>query len=272
MCSRTPGRRRARVVVPVLVAMLAPVAAARAAAPVDLMPPAVFGEPVAGRTLVGFPGVWSSDGALELDPQWRRCPPAGLCTDIPGAASLAYAVAPDDAGQRILLRVTARSRGGTVVRDSEPTAPVPGAAPARGEPPDARPPPVPATAAAPVERRASWVEPFPEVRIRGAFTLRWTRFTRVTVRAPAGAAIAIECGGRGCPFRSRARTMTARKRVRLTGLERRFRPGTAILLRVTQPGRIGKATRIWTRRGRRPGRWDGCVVPGSPEPVACPLA
>lgn len=271
MWSRTVGRRRATAVVPVLVAMLAPVAAARADAPVDVMPPEVFGRPVVGGMLVGFPGVWSGDGPLELDHQWLRCHPTGPCTDIPGATSLSYWVAPDDAGRRIVLRVTARSRGATVVRDSEPTAPVPGAAAPQGRAPDTGPPAVPA-ATPPARPSASWVEPFPKVRIRGTFTMRWTRFTLFAVRAPSGASIAIECSGRGCPFHARARAMTGRKRLRLSGLERRFRPGATILLRVTQPGRIGKATRIWTRRGRRPGRWDGCVMPGSPEPVPCPLA
>jgi hypothetical protein len=268
------GRRRARTVVPVLGAMLlsaAPSGAARAAAsPVNITQPSVFGEAIVGQTLIGFPGVWSSDSGLELEYQWRRCPETGPCTDIPGASSLIHWVGPDDAGHRLLLRVSAHSDGATAVRDSEPSERVPGAPTAGGASATA-PPAVPA-ASAPAERRARLLEPFPEVRIRGRFTMRWTEFTLVTVRAPAGAAIAIECTGRGCPFRERLRTASGRRLVRLSGLERRFRPGVAFLLRVTKPGRIGKATRIWMRRGRRPGRWDGCVMPGSTEPVACPPA
>jgi hypothetical protein len=277
MWSRRVDRRWSRTVgshfaLPVLLAVLVPIAAARAAAaPVDMMPPSVFGEANVGQTLVGFPGVWSSGDSLELDYQWMRCPVTGPCTDIPSASSLVYRVAPDDAGHRILLRVSARSGDATTVRDSEPSERVPGASmPAQGASATS-PPPVPA-ASGPAERRARMLEPFPEVRIRGRFTMRWTRFTLVSVRAPAGAAIAIECTGRGCPFRDRLRTATGRTPVRLAGLERRFRAGVALLLRVTKPGRIGKATRIWMRRGRRPGRWDRCVMPGSTEPVACPLA
>lgn len=281
MWSRTVGRRRSstvggRFAVLLLLAMLAPVAAAlsaarAAASPVDMMPPSVFGEANVGQMLVGFPGVWTSDDSLELVYQWRRCPQTGPCTDIPGASSLVYRVAPDDAGHRILLRVSARSDDATTVRDSEPSGRVPGAStPAQGA--SATSPPAIPAVSGPVERRARMLEPFPEVRIRGRFTMRWTRFTLVTVRAPAGAAIAIECTGRGCPFRDRLRTATGRTLVRLSGLERRFRAGVALLLRVTKPGRIGKATRIRMRHGRRPARWDGCVMPGSTKPVACPLA
>jgi hypothetical protein len=243
---------------------------ARAAAPVNLTPPSVFGEATVGRLLVGFPGVWSSDASLELGYQWRRCPPIGPCTDIPGATTLAYWAAPGDAGQRIVLRVTARSGDAMAVRDSEPTERAPGGSAFPGG--ASTPPPAVPSAATPARRRARWLEPFPEVRIRGTFSMRWTRITRFTVRGPTGTAIAIECRGRGCPFRDRLRTVKRRTLLRLSGLERGFRPGVVIVLRVTKPGRIGKATRIWMRRGRPPGRWDGCVMPGSTEPVACPLA
>jgi hypothetical protein len=274
MCSRivgrTLGRRSSSLAAVLLLAMLAPGEAAPAAASlVNIMPPSVFGGAAVGDILVGFPGVWSGS-PLELESQWRRCPAAGPCSDIPGASSSVYTVAPADGGHRIQLRVTARSGDATVVRDSEPTEQVPGAATA-GEP-STTPVPVAAAAPAPPARRARLIEPFPEVRIRGRFTMRWTRFTLVTVRAPVGAAIAMTCSGRGCPFRDRGRTVTGRTLMRIRALERRFAPGVAIALRVTRPDRIGKATRIAIRRGRRPGRWDGCVMPGSTDPVACPPA
>jgi hypothetical protein len=179
-----------------------------------------------------------------------------------------YSVTSADGGHRIQLRVTARSGDATAVRDSEPTEWVPGAGGTSTTPS----PPAAAAPPAPTARRARMIEPFPEVRIRGRFTLRWTRFTLITVRAPVGVAIAMTCTGRGCPFRDRVRTVTARTLVRIRALERRFAPGAVIVMRVTRPDRIGKATRISIRRGRRPGRWDGCVMPGSAEPVTCPLA
>ena len=164
MWSRTVGRRRSstvggRFAVLLLLAMLAPVAAAlcaarAAASPVDMMPPSVFGEANVGQMLVGFPGVWTSDDSLELDYQWRRCPLIGPCTDIPGASSLVYRVTPDDAGHRILLRVSARSGDATTVRDSEPSGRVPGAStPAPGAS-AASPPAIPAVSG-PVERRGA---------------------------------------------------------------------------------------------------------------------
>jgi hypothetical protein len=264
---RTLGRRSSSLGAVLLLVVLAPGEAAPAAAPrVNMMLPSVFGEAIVGQMLVGFPGVWSGAFPLELESQWRRCPVAGPCGDIPGASSSVYTVTPADSGHRIQLRVTARSGDATEVRDSEPTEQVPGASTAGGASD------TPSPAPAPAAQRARLIEPFPEVRIRGRFTMRWTRFTLVTVRAPIEAAIAMTCTGRGCPFRDRVRTVTGRTLVRIRALERRFAPGAAIVLRVTSRDRIGKATRIAIRRGRRPGRWDGCVLPGSTDPVACPLA
>ena len=257
---------------PLLVAVLslaAPADAGAAAPLVNLMPPKVYGTPVVGHSLTGFPGVWSSALPLLMDYQWRRCAAAGPCTDVPGASSPAYSPGPGDAGMRIVFRVTATSGGATDVRDSAPTEVVPGLMPAA----PASPAPLALLAPAPARAapRERMMEPFPVVRIRGRFAMRWTSFTLVTVRAPVGAAIAMECSGRGCAFRDRRRTMSGHPLVRITGLERRLAAGTRLDLRVTEPGRIGKYTRILVRRGRRPARWDGCVMAGSVEPVPCPL-
>jgi hypothetical protein len=131
----------------------------------------------------------------------------------------------------------------------------------------AEPPPPQASGADPLRM----IDPFPVVRIRGRFSVRWTRFTLVTVRAPIGAVIAMKCTGRGCAFRNRRRTVSANL-VRIPGFEHRMAPGARLVLRVTQPGRIGKYTRISVRSGLPPARWDGCLMPESTEPVACPSA
>jgi hypothetical protein len=259
----------------------APLPASRAKAPlpvpaplVSMRPPSVFGRAIVGHILTGFAGVWSSGLPLELGYQWRRCPVAGPCTDIPGATSPVYFLGPGDVGLRIQLRVSASSGGATEVRDSEPTEAVsderePGAAGSSGT---SETPSPPASAPASEADRERMIDPFPVVRIRGRFTLHWTRFTLVTVRAPVGAVIAMKCTGRGCPFRNRVRTVSGHTLVRISGLERRFSPGVRLVLRITEPGRVGKYTRISIRRGRRPARWDGCVMPGSAESVACPAA
>jgi hypothetical protein len=286
MCSGAAGRRWGRTLsapslllasLALLVALALP---ARAQAPrlVDMRPPSVFGSPIVGHILTGFPGVWSSGQALELGYQWRRCPAAGPCSDVPGATSLVYTPGTVDLGARIQLRVSARSGGATEVRDSEPTEPVTDGS---GRPaPNATPAPpspspsfsAPAPVAGRTRERQRMIDPFPVVRIRGRFSTRWTLFSLVTVRAPAGAQIAMQCTGRGCAFRDRRRTVPGDAPVRITGLERRFAPGARLVVRVTAPDRIGKYTRISVRRGRRPGRWDGCLMPGAADPVACPPA
>jgi len=260
-----------------LIAVLSLPATGRAQAPLPLVnvsPPKVVGSTSVGQILTGIPGVWTSEAPLELGYQWRRCEIAGPCTDVPGASTPVYFVGPGDVGMRIGFRVIASSGGATEVRDSEPSEVVPGERQrerAAAGPRDATAaPPQPTAAPAPRRAvRARLMYPFPVVRITGWFTARWTRFRRVTVRAPVGARIAIRCTGRGCPFRHRRRTVSRRGLVRIAGLERRFRPGVRLLVLVTEPGRIGKYTRIFVRRGRAPARRDACVMPGGAAPVAC---
>lgn len=62
------------------------------------------------------------------------------------------------------------------------------------------------------------------------------------------------------------------KLVRVRALQRSYRPGVTIEIRVTQARRIGKYTRIKTRRGKAPVRIDRCLLPGSTRPVKCPTA
>jgi hypothetical protein len=247
-------------------------ATGRAQAPSPLLnmtPPKVVGSASVGHILTGTPGVWTGEAPLELGYQWRRCEIAGPCTDIPGASTPSYSVGPGDIGLRIRFRVIASSGGATAVLDSEPTETVPGeperAAPAPRE--TAATPPASAPASSPV--RARLIAPFPVVRITGWYTARWTVFSRVTVRAPAGVLVTIRCTGRGCPFRHRRRTVSRRALVHIAAFERRFRPGVRLLLVVTEPGRIGKYTRIRVRRSRAPARRDACVMPGGAQPVAC---
>jgi hypothetical protein len=126
----------------------------------------------------------------------------------------------------------------------------------------------PGTTPAP-DTTLSFIDPFPVVRISGRFTSSGTKLTRVTVNARGGARIRVDCSGGGCPYRRKA---IAVKVVRVRALQRSYRSGATIEIRVTQPRMIGKYTRIKTRRGKAPLRIDRCLMPGSTRPVRCPTA
>jgi hypothetical protein len=53
-------------------------------------------------------------------------------------------------------------------------------------------------------------------------------------------------------------------------LQRSYSPKATIEIRVTQTRRIGKYTRLTTRRGKAPLRLDRCLMPGKTRPVKCP--
>ena len=48
--------------------------------------------------------------------------------------------------------------------------------------------------------------------------------------------------------------------------------GAGCTVRVTQPRRIGKYTRLRIRRGKAPLRIDRCLMPGRSRPAKCPNA
>jgi hypothetical protein len=58
--------------------------------------------------------------------------------------------------------------------------------------------------------------------------------------------------------------------VRVRELQRRYRPGAVLELRVTQTGHIGKYVRVRTRAGKAPTRIDRCLYPRQRQPVRCP--
>jgi hypothetical protein len=54
------------------------------------------------------------------------------------------------------------------------------------------------------------INPFPVARISGRFTRNGTKLTRVTVNAPSGARIGLDCKGRGCPLPPQGNSREAR--------------------------------------------------------------
>jgi hypothetical protein len=214
-------------------------------------PPAIAGRAEVGQWLMATSGRWNDDGPVDFLYRWLRCGTDGsACTPIPQGTSPAYRVSPLDVQHRLRVRVMAISDAGSAVAESSLTAPVLGASTF----------PIP-------ESRPPLMSPFPVVRVRGIYTRSGAVFRLVTVSAPRGARITLECRRRGCGFRRRARTVRI---VRLRSLERAFRAGVRLEIRVTQPGVIGKYTRLVIRAGRPPARRDRCLMPGSRRPVRCP--
>jgi hypothetical protein len=95
---------------------------------------------------------------------------------------------------------------------------------------------------------------------------RYTRLTRfVVTRAPARAAIAVRCSGKGCPFKER------RTGLKATGLFRtaKLRPGAVIELVIDSPGLIGRVFRYTIRASKAPRTVQLCWPPDAARPGAC---
>jgi Ca2+-binding RTX toxin-like protein len=102
----------------------------------------------------------------------------------------------------------------------------------------------------------------------------FTTFTTLQIgRVHAGSRLRMNCRGRGCPFRTRTRTLT-RDRPRLTiefPLRRaKLRPGARFEVRLTLPGTIGLVRRSTVRRGKAPATTERCLRPGATRPTRCP--
>jgi hypothetical protein len=282
-------KRISRWALALLVALAAPAAAAEIIAP-PAITPAVPGEQGLFSLFDASPGVWSPADA-EPAYAWLRCNRLGLdCTPIDGACSRRYRTGESDLNMTLRVRLTVAEPGGaTASAQSAPTVAIeakPYSIPIAALPdscvevdrsgpgtgsfesgvqPEPQPGPVPA----PEGGLLTFIRPFPVVRVAGRFTRRYTTVTHVSVRAPRGVRIHVACRGKGCAYRRRA--MSAR-RVRVRSLQRRYRPGATLVIRVTKPGHIGKYVRLRIRSGRAPLRIDRCLTPGRSRPVECPAA
>jgi hypothetical protein len=118
--------------------------------------------------------------------------------------------------------------------------------------------------------------PFPVVRIAGMRSSRGVKLRLLSVEAPPGARIEVECRGRGCPARLQWLLLTSTRVENLTvtfpRFERFLRAGISLQIRVSKPGQIGKYTRLLIRRRRGPYREDGCLEPASTRAIRCPAA
>jgi large repetitive protein len=118
------------------------------------------------------------------------------------------------------------------------------------------------------------MHPFPTVRIAARGAGAGIRLKLLSVRAPAGARIAVGCSGRGCPVKSQSRIAAVGKPgappLEFRRFERFLRPGIVLQIRISKPGEIGKYTRFVVRRGRLPSRSDACIASATAKPIACP--
>lgn len=269
------------------VALLACVAAPAFAATVTLAP-TISGDASPGSELSASTGDWTPTGATP-GYDWLRCDASGAdCAAVAGSCDRRYTVRDADLGHTLRARLTVTEPGLPAASGrSDPTpvvvikpysVPTPGdsgqtcvevtpTGPGQGTFESGSQTP-PGTTPAP-DTSLAFIDPFPVVRIAGRFTAHRTTITRVTVNAPRGARIRLDCKGGGCPYRRKA---TAVKLVRVRSLQRSYRSGATIEIRVTQPRRIGKYIRVKTRRGKAPARIDRCLMPGSTRPVRCPTA
>jgi predicted extracellular nuclease len=88
--------------------------------PVNLVRPAIVGNPAPNQWLAGFPGVWR--GSTGLSYRWLRCATTAesSCAAIAGATSLLYRVQrADDRGTYLRFEVTATNAGGSTVAVSD---------------------------------------------------------------------------------------------------------------------------------------------------------
>jgi hypothetical protein len=92
--------------------------------------PSTAGPPTQGQTLTASGGAWAGAGPIAYSYQWVRCgsdggrPDGSNCSAIAGATTTKYALGPDDVGQRLRVRVTARNAIGTLTVASNATAPI----------------------------------------------------------------------------------------------------------------------------------------------------
>ena len=285
-----------------LIAMLAFVAAARAAVDFTFSPAA----PAAGQ-LVTFTSisslrrrpivreVWDFDGDGQIDASGHSVTHTFL---VPGA----YAVTLQVQNDRGAIKSTSKAVTVAGAPPPPPPPPPPPAPPrpapvprppAPVPPPPAPPPPAPPSVVpvpppssplpAPSAPRTGsgvpiLIAPFPVVRITGSYSRAGVRLRLVAVTAPSGVRIMVRCRGKGCPYRQRSFVVRASDTSRVRGARyvvvRGFRgrllmPGVGLRVFVIDHDRVGKYTSFRIRRGHPPLRRDACLRPGQASVTAC---
>ena len=102
-----------------------------AAPPVNSAKPTIAGAVKEAGALTASPGTWGGTNSqafpMTFAYQWLRCDQTGgACQPIPGATQAAYTPSAQDAGSRLVVRVTASNAGGSATASSDPTVVVVG--------------------------------------------------------------------------------------------------------------------------------------------------
>ena len=104
--------------------------AARQAAPINTVPPAITGTAQQNQTLTASTGTWTGTGTITYAFQWLRCNRNGNgCSAIGGATSRTYTLRGADVGDTVRVRVTATNPDGSTAATSAQTAVVSGSGP-----------------------------------------------------------------------------------------------------------------------------------------------
>ena len=245
-------------------AFSAPSIEVTAAPPMNQLPPEVSGTPTRGSTLSSTVGNWIDPNlnAVSYRRQWQRCTGGDVgCQDIPGATGASYTLAAGDVDRFIRVIVTAEGLGSDSVA-SAPLGPVTDPAGSGGG--------GPGDDGAPPTGAFGKLRPFPVVVLAGRVRRGRTHISRLVVRGPRGATVAVRCRGRGCRSRSFRAKLGRSRSLRLRRFQRTYAAGATIEIRVTGKDAIGKFTRIRIRASRPPSRRDLCLAPGASRPSRCP--
>jgi hypothetical protein len=228
-------------------------------APSNTKAPAISGTPVQGAILKTTTGTWSGPSPTYTY-RWQRCL-GSRCTFVSGATARTYRITSADVSRRLRALVTATNPAGSATKASALTAPVRAAF-------VVRPAPVKKPAKKPAKTKLKRLAA--RITIQGRLTDDGARITSFTVRTARGARVRVHCRGKGEGCLSPRSARTARtRRFRLRSLERSFRAGVVIELRLTKRSTIGRYMRVRIRAGRVPARLDRCLKPGKRKPVRC---
>lgn len=123
-------------------------------------------------------------------------------------------------------------------------------------------------------REVTLMQPFPVVHVAGSYSHNGATLRMLSVQAPAGATVVVECSGTGCPARRLRRSVPASAGAAATigfaGFERSLPAGLTLKVKVFAEGEIGKLTRLVIRRGKPPARSDTCLEPTGLRATDCP--
>ncbi len=123
-------------------------------------------------------------------------------------------------------------------------------------------------------REVTLMQPFPVVHVAGSYSHDGATLRMLSVQAPAGATVVVECSGTGCPARRQRRSVPtgdgAAATIGFAGFERSLPAGLTLKVKVFAEGEIGKLTRLVIRRGKPPARSDTCLEPSGLRATGCP--